>query len=266
MIAAGPAVNIAIAFLLLAGIYWANGHRGAALARGPVTRVAGRGGPEARRRARGDRREQAGGDNLRDQNSAIAKQIATHMCADDGPGCTRPEPVTLRRPPRRELRTLRAAPVSSPGEAPLLGFTFGGTGTPPGRSRVELSAETMWDVTSHGRRRSPGIFQAEKRKEISGVVGSYETTRQSIEVSTTRALFLLAIISLSLGVINLFPFLPLDGGHIFWALAEKVRGQAIPFSVMERAGFVGFALVMVLFVIGFTNDIGRLMGEGFDVR
>ena len=36
------------------------------------------------------------------------------------------------------------------------------------------------------------------------------------------------MISLSLGVINLFPFLPLDGGHIFWALAEKVRGRAIP--------------------------------------
>ena len=41
---------------------------------------------------------------------------------------------------------------------------------------------------------------------------------------------MLALISLSLGVINLFPFLPLDGGHIFWALAEKVRGKAIPFA------------------------------------
>ena len=35
---------------------------------------------------------------------------------------------------------------------------------------------------------------------------------------------------------------------------------------MERAGFVGFALVLVLFVIGFTNDIGRLTGEGFNLR
>ena len=83
------------------------------------------------------------------------------------------------------------------------------------------------------------------------MVGSYEVTRQSIEVGRrSRRCILLAIISLSLGVINLFPFLPLDGGHIFWALAEKVRGRAIPFSVMERAGFVGFALVIVLFVIG----------------
>ena len=135
----------------------------------------------------------------------------------------------------------------------------------PGRAAA-LSAEQMWLITTTTVETIAGVFDAEKREQISGVVGSYETTRQSIEVSTTQALFLLAIISLSLGVINLFPFLPLDGGHIFWALAEKLRGRAIPFSVMERAGFVGFALVMVLFVIGFTNDLGRLMGEGFNVR
>ena len=97
------------------------------------------------------------------------------------------------------------------------------------------------------------------------MVGSYEVTRQAFQFNVTEALFFLGVISLSLGVINLFPFLPLDGGHIFWALAEKVRGRAIPFSVMERAGFVGFALVLALFVIGFSNDIGRLTGEGFNV-
>ena len=67
-------------------------------------------------------------------------------------------------------------------------------------------------------------------------------------------------------MINLFPFLPLDGGHIFWALAEKVRGRPIPFSVMERASAIGFLLVIFLFVIGLSNDIGRLRGQGFGVR
>jgi regulator of sigma E protease len=66
--------------------------------------------------------------------------------------------------------------------------------------------------------------------------------------------------------VNLFPFLPLDGGHIFWAVVEKIRRKPVPFSVMERAGFVGFMLVIGLFLIGFTNDIGRLTGEGFGVR
>jgi len=58
-----------------------------------------------------------------------------------------------------------------------------------------------------------------------------------------NALLAVAIAPLILlAIVNLFPFLPLDGGHIFWALAEKVRGRVIPFSVMERASVVGFAL------------------------
>jgi regulator of sigma E protease len=269
VIGAGPAVNIFIAFALLAGIYWVNGTQE------PPSRVAAvkAGSPAAGVLRPGDvlvsiDGKRPVGDTLRKQNDSIAKQVATHKCAADAPGCRATEPVTLvvRRGGREQ--TVRATPVYDEAKKrPLLGFTFGGTPYPAGPVRASgLSAETMWDVTSATVKTLAGIFQAEKRKQISGVVGSYETTRQSIEVSTTQALFLLAIISLSLGVINLFPFLPLDGGHIFWALAEKVRGRAIPFSVMERAGFVGFALVMVLFVIGFTNDLGRLMGEGFNVR
>jgi regulator of sigma E protease len=45
-----------------------------------------------------------------------------------------------------------------------------------------------------------------------------------------------------------------------------VRGRPVPFSVMERSGVLGFALVLMLFFIGFTNDIGRLTGDGFNVR
>jgi regulator of sigma E protease len=77
---------------------------------------------------------------------------------------------------------------------------------------------------------------------------------------------ILAIISLSLAIINLFPFLPLDGGHIFWAVVEKIRGRPIPFSVMERSGVVGFALIFMIFLIGLSNDIGRITGNGFQVR
>jgi len=124
----------------------------------------------------------------------------------------------------------------------------------------------MWSVTSETVSKIAQIFKPEERKQLGSVVGGYEATRQALSYSTTDALILLAVISLSLGVVNLFPFLPLDGGHIFWALAEKVRGKAIPFAVMERAGMIGFALVIGLFVIGFTNDLGRLTGDGFGVR
>ncbi|MBV8956639.1 MAG: site-2 protease family protein, partial [Solirubrobacterales bacterium] len=105
-----------------------------------------------------------------------------------------------------------------------------------------------------------------QRKQLNGVVGGYTVTQESFATSTTLALRVLALISLSLAVINLFPFLPLDGGHVFWAVAEKLRGKRIPFEVMERAGVVGFALILMLFVIGLSNDISTLTGKGFNLR
>ena len=138
-----------------------------------------------------------------------------------------------------------------------------------GRSRPPISACRRCGTS----RRSPSIAsrrsssRSEARKDVSGVVGSYEATRQSFDFDTTQAIRILALISLSLGVINLFPFLPLDGGHIFWAIAEKIRGRPIPFSVLERASVIGIMLVALLFVIGLSNDIGRITsGEGFGVR
>ena len=94
----------------------------------------------------------------------------------------------------------------------------------------------------------------------------YETTRQTILSDLEEVVGILAIISLSLAIVNLFPFLPLDGGHIFWAIVEKIRRKPVPFSVMERAGVVGFMLVILIFLVGLSNDIDRLSGEGFQVR
>ena len=124
----------------------------------------------------------------------------------------------------------------------------------------------MWLVSSGTATVFARLFEEEKRKEVSGVVGVSAVANEYLDISTERSLLLLAVVSLSLGLINLFPFLPLDGGHIFWSLVEKARGKAVPFSVMERAGAIGFVLVIMLFFLGLSNDIGRLTGEGFNVR
>ena len=73
-------------------------------------------------------------------------------------------------------------------------------------------------------------------------------------------LFLLAFISLSLALLNLLPLLPLDGGHIAFSLVEGVRGRPLARDVYERVSVVGIALVLMLFFVGLTNDIGRLGG------
>ena len=88
------------------------------------------------------------------------------------------------------------------------------------------------------------IFEPRERKQLHGVVGGYTVTQESFAHSPSLALWVLALISLSLAIFHLFPFLPLDGGHVFWAPAEKVRGKRIPFEVMERAGAIGFVLIV----------------------
>ncbi len=128
---------------------------------------------------------------------------------------------------------------------------------------ARTSLDLMWAVTKGTVQAVVHIFEKEQREQISGVVGSYEITRQAFTFDARRALALLAVISLSLAIINLFPFLPLDGGHIFWSLVEKVRGKPVPYRVMEQASVVGFLLVVMLFFIGLSNDIGRLTGGGF---
>ena len=60
-----------------------------------------------------------------------------------------------------------------------------------------------------------------------------------------------------LAVINLFPFLPLDGGHILWSVAEKVRGKRISLMAMYRFSSVGIVLLLFLVINGIGNDIGR---------
>jgi regulator of sigma E protease len=262
VIGAGPAVNIVLAFLILWVLLMANGGQRAT---NVVERVTAE--PAYLDLRHGDRILSV--DGVSGDFQRLREQISSHKCAGEPvDGCHAATLATLVVENKGKERTVRVAPVYNAAEGDMfIGFVAGsvhydvGAGEAAGDSVSEMWFFTRKTVDTIAR-----IFDAEKRKEISGVVGSYEVTRQTIELSTERALYLLAIISLSLGVINLFPFLPLDGGHIFWALAEKVRGRAIPFSVMERAGFVGFVLVIALFMVGFTNDIGRLTGEGFGVR
>jgi regulator of sigma E protease len=264
VISAGPAVNILIAFAILFGIFLSNGE---VLDEVKSVGTVERGFPAAGILRPGDRIIAV--DGVRGDLTRLSKQISSHRCpGKPRAGCSAAKPVSLlvQRDGRR--LTIRLKPIYDPAlKRTRLGFGFDPVVRDVGAGRaVVLSLDAMWRFTSGTVTTIAQIFDPDKRDEISGVVGSYEVTRQAVEIDFTLAMQIIAVISLSLGVINLFPFLPLDGGHIFWALAEKVRGRAIPFSVMERAGFVGFALVLFLFMIGLSNDIGRLTGEGFGLR
>jgi regulator of sigma E protease len=261
VIAAGPAVNLLIAFVIF--FFLAFGVEEAT----ERVSVISPGTPAQGKLEPGDRIvsvDGVGGDQV-----AIADQINSHECAGeprDGCAATTPARVVVERDGEATTLLIRPRYDAEAGRN-RIGFSFASRPLDPSAlEAADLSASFMWEISTRTVEVFARLFEAEQRKQVSGVVGSYEVTRQAIDFSARQALTLLAVISLSLGLINLFPFLPLDGGHIFWSLVEKVRGRPVPFSVMERAGALGFVLVIMLFLIGLSNDIGRLTGEGFRVR
>lgn len=70
----------------------------------------------------------------------------------------------------------------------------------------------------------------------------------------------LAMISISLGILNLLPVPVLDGGHLLMYFFEWVRGKPLPESVQIQGQKIGLFLILLLMVFAFTNDIARLIG------
>jgi regulator of sigma E protease len=278
VIAAGPAVNVILAFLILWILFTVHTLSFA----DPVVESVQPRTPAAQVLRPGDRILSVDGkpgftpgidpETAASRVEDLRTQIANHQCAGDAlrPGCKATTPVRLVVLRHGRRVTLNVVPrYDAKAQRLVIGFSFASRQVDYGPGQAAgYSVRTLWRVTTTTVDSIVRLFyDPQARKQVSGVVGSYETTRQSFEFDTAQAAFVLAIISLSLAVINLFPFLPLDGGHIFWALAEKVRGRPISFRVMERAGIVGFMLVIFLAYIGLSNDIGRITsGQGFMPR
>ena len=266
VILAGPAVNLVVAFVIIWALFLSNGQSVATKQVAVVQRSTPAAVVLRTRRSDSCRSTASPARPTR-----FATSSATHRCAGRAgqrlPGRDAGE---ARRPARSgQLLTFE---VTSAVQRQLTRPLESGSGSTRARQSVgplhaaSLTVTGMWSVTTQTVSVIARIFEPQARKQLSGVVGGYTVTQESFSHSTTRALEVLALISLSLAIINLFPFLPLDGGHVFWAVAEKVRGKRIPFDVMERAGVVGFVLILLLFVIGLSNDISTLTGKGFNVH
>ncbi|MEX2108052.1 MAG: site-2 protease family protein [Solirubrobacterales bacterium] len=269
VITAGPAVNIALAFVILFFVYLL----GAQQVNQTIGEV-GAGTPAAKVLEAGDRIVAVDGEAYpglarEARLERFRDQIASHECAGKQvDGCRAATPVTLRIRRDGELKTVSVRPeYDETAKRALVGFYYGSEPADVGAGEAANKAgDAMWAVTSGTFHVFSHLFESEQRKQLSGVVGTSDIANQTIDRSTTEAFLLLAVVSLSLGLINLLPILPLDGGHIFWTLIEKLRGRRVSLAVMERASFVGFVFVIMLFFLGLSNDIGRLGDDGFDVR
>jgi regulator of sigma E protease len=268
VISAGPAVNIVVGFLLLLLYSTAIGlHKGNEV--GNVARAF----PAQGVLHPGDLLVAVDGHGGSVLN--MTKQVAKHRCAVQPPvnrcKATTPARVTIER--HGERMTFVMTPIYDAKTKPhkmRLGFSYNLNGGPhdplPFGKAIDQSTSAFWNITKQTVSIPAKIIDPQQRKQINGIVGSYETTRQTIIADAGDVIGIMAIISMSLAIVNLFPFLPLDGGHIFWAIVEKIRRKPVAYSTMERSGVVGFALVLMLFAIGLTNDIGQLQNGGFKPR
>jgi regulator of sigma E protease len=90
---------------------------------------------------------------------------------------------------------------------------------------------------------------------VSSPVGIVRVSADAADTGAPYYLWLLSYISLSLGILNLLPFLPLDGGHILLLALERVRGRVLSRATFERVSALGIALVLFLFLFGLHNAL-----------
>jgi regulator of sigma E protease len=142
-----------------------------------------------------------------------------------------------------------------------LGFQFGkpvrvGTIQYGPVGAVRAAVDDIWFVTDETQKALRRVVVGEDRENLTTPVGIVDQSSTFIDAGVYPRL--LALISLSLAIFNLLPFLPLDGGHILFALIEKVRRRPVPREVYERVSAIGIAAMLLLFVVGLNNDIGRI--------
>jgi regulator of sigma E protease len=95
-------------------------------------------------------------------------------------------------------------------------------------------------------------------KNISGPITIADYAGQSAQLGWLTYLGFLALVSVSLGVLNLLPIPLLDGGHLVYYFAEIVKGSPVSERTMEIGQRLGLALLLGLTFFAFYNDINRL--------
>jgi regulator of sigma E protease len=241
-IAAGPAANVVLAIVLLTVLFMTGSVKPSQTVESVV--------PKSPAEAAGLR----AGDHIVaiDGSRVTGEEIGDRILASQG----KPLVLTIVRHGRR-LDLPPAKPNEESTGVYRLGIVRKGVGVGPvdafGRSLKWTGIITREMGAALGR-----LATGEGRKDVSSPIGIVQGSADAVKHGTSNYLWVLSLISLSLALLNLLPLLPLDGGHVLFSLIEGARGRLVKREIYERVSAVGLVLVVLLFFIGLSNDIGRL--------
>ena len=262
-IAAGPAVNIVLAIVIFAAIFWIGiptlrqTDEVRAVSEGQAAAVAGV-------RA-GDRFLAIDGVRVNGDADVVRRELQAGSPGDE-------VVLTLERGGRTIERTARLQLIDdAAGRRSGLGFLFDAVEGPTLEfgfvDGVQEGLDFTWFVVKTNGEVLGDVFTSEQaREQLGGPVGLGAVFNEVADDGLITILRFVGVISLALGLFNLLPIPPLDGGHILFALIEKAKGSPISRATYERSSFVGFAVILVVAVFAFQNDIGHITGEGFQLN
>ena len=102
------------------------------------------------------------------------------------------------------------------------------------------------------------VFKGADTSQLGGPIRIAEISGDAAEKGFSSVVWLIAVLSTSIGLINLFPIPILDGGHLMFYLVEFVRGRPVGEAWMRVGTMIGLSLVLLLMVFATYNDLLRL--------
>ncbi len=125
-----------------------------------------------------------------------------------------------------------------------------------GRFLAEIVTLTVTSIAN-------GFRNGFKAGEVSGIVGTVAITMKMASMGFYYVLLVTVIISMSLGLMNLLPMLPLDGGHLLFDLIELVFKKPVPRKVQAVFSIIGIVLLAALMIFATVGDIKGIIGGLF---
>ncbi|HZP70510.1 MAG TPA: RIP metalloprotease RseP [Pseudolabrys sp.] len=124
---------------------------------------------------------------------------------------------------------------------------------------IVMGAQETWFVVDRTMAYIGGVFMGrEAADQLGGPIRIAQVSGQVATVGFTALIHLTAVLSVSIGLLNLFPIPLLDGGHLLFYAIETIRGRPLSERAQEVGFRIGLAIVVMLMIFATFNDILRL--------